>query len=349
MANTLQELADFLGGTLQGEPSLAISGLGSLDDAVEGQITFLANPKYAAKVATTRASAVVLPVGGESHGRPAIHVANPYLAFAKLLTLFHVRPSTPLGVMDGALLGDNVSLGEDITIHPGASVGNNVAIGSRSVIHAGAVIYDHVVIGDDTVIHANVAIREGCRIGSRVTIHCGTVVGADGFGYAPDGDGWYKIPQVGIVIIEDDVEIGANAAVDRAALATTRIGRGTKIDNLVQIAHNCQIGENCMIVSQVGIAGSARLGRHVTLGGQAGLAGHISIGDNVMVGGQSGVTGDVPAGSVVSGLPAMPHRDWLKASMTFPRLPELRKSLASLERRIQELEATLADKTTAKE
>jgi UDP-3-O-[3-hydroxymyristoyl] glucosamine N-acyltransferase len=217
------------------------------------------------------------------------------------------------------------------------------------VIHSGVVIYDAVEIGDDTVIHANVSIREGCRIGSRVIIHCGAVVGADGFGYAPDGAGWYKIPQIGIVIIEDDVEIGANTAIDRAALATTRIGRGTKIDNLVQIGHNCQIGEDCMIVSQVGISGSTRLGRHVTIGGQAALAGHLTLGDNVMVGGRAGVTGDVASGSVVSGLPAFAHRDWIKASLVFPKLPEMRKTIVSLERRLQELEASLSTTSTEKE
>jgi UDP-3-O-[3-hydroxymyristoyl] glucosamine N-acyltransferase len=349
MSKSLEELADFLGGTLQGDPSIAIHTLGSLDDAEEGQITFLANPKYAAKVATTRASAVVLPPGAESYGRPAIRVTNPYLAFAKLLTLFQVRQPSPMGVMDGALLGEKVVLGSDITIYPGAYVGNNVTIGSRSIIHPGAVIYDNVTIGDDTVIHANVSVRESCRIGSRVIIHCGAVIGADGFGYAPDGDGWFKIPQVGIVIIGNDVEIGANTAVDRAALATTVIGSGTKIDNLVQIAHNCQLGENCMIVAQVGIAGSSRLGRHVTIGGQAALSGHITLGDNVMVGGQSGVTEDVPAGTIVSGTPAFPHRDWLKASRTYPKLPEMRKTLNSLEKRLEELEAALAKNTSEKE
>lgn len=346
MTKTLQELAELLGGTVQGDASVAIGSLGSLDDAQPGQITFLANPKYADKVGTTRATAVVLPPGADSHGLPAIIVANPYLAFAKLLTLFQVRSPEPKGVMAGAALGENVTLGEDVTVYPGAYVGNNVRLGSRSIIHPGAVIYDNVTIGDDTVIHANVSVREGCRIGNGVIIHCGAVIGADGFGYAPDGDGWFKIPQIGIVIIEDDVEIGANTTIDRAALAATVIGRGTKMDNLVQIAHNCQIGENCMIVAQSGIAGSCRLGRHVTLGGQSALAGHLTLGDNVMVGGQSGVSGDV-AGGIVSGSPAFAHRDWLKASMTFPKLPEMRKTLTALERRIQELEAALTEKNPA--
>lgn len=339
MSYTLQELADILGGIVHGDASVAVSGFGSLDDAVEGQITFLANPKYAAKVAVTKASAVIVPPGAECYGKPVIEVKNPYLAFAKLLTLFYVRTPEPQGVMPGALVGANVILGEGVTIYPGAVVGNNVQIGSNTIIHPGVVLYDGVLIGDDTVLHANVSVRERCRIGSRVIIQCNAVIGSDGFGYAPEGDGWYKIPQIGIVVIEDDVEIGAGVTIDRAALDVTLIGKGTKIDNLVQVAHNCRLGENCMIVAQVGIAGSVTLGRHVTLGGQAGIAGHLSIGDNAMIGGQSGVMGDVPAGSVLTGTPAITHREYLKASGLYGKLPEMRKTLQALEKRIAQLEA----------
>ncbi|HYS44524.1 MAG TPA: UDP-3-O-(3-hydroxymyristoyl)glucosamine N-acyltransferase, partial [Geobacteraceae bacterium] len=192
--------------------------------------------------------------------------------------------------------------------------------------------------------HANVAVRERCRIGNRVTIHAGTVIGGDGFGYAPDGAEWYKIPQVGIVVIEDDVEIGANTAVDRAALEVTLIRRGTKIDNLVQVAHNCVIGENCMIMSQVGIAGSSKLGDHVILTGQVGLAGHMEIGANTMVGAKSGVSGSLPANGMFSGIPAIPHREWLRAMGTIPKLPDMRKAVNALEKRVQELEERLATK-----
>jgi UDP-3-O-[3-hydroxymyristoyl] glucosamine N-acyltransferase len=342
MGKTLQELAEYLGGRVIGDPAATVRGLGTLDDAGEGQVTFLANPRYAAKVATTRATAVILPPGAAGHGRNVIEVANPYLAFAKLLTLFHVQPAPPLGVMAGACLGQRVTIGEGATVYPGVFIADDVTIGKGVTLYPGVTLYGGVVLGDDVTLHANVSVRERCRIGSRVIIHNGTVIGSDGFGYAPDGKGWYKIPQIGIVVIEDDVEIGANTTIDRAALEVTLIRRGSKIDNLVQIAHNCVVGENCMIVSQVGIAGSTRLGAHVTIGGNAGLAGHIQVGDNVMIGAMSGVPNSVPDGQVVSGIPAFPHKEWLRASAVHQKLPELRKTVGALEKRVAELEALLA-------
>lgn len=341
MEKTVGELAVYLDGAVDGDDSVVISGIGSLDEARSGQITFLANPKYAGKVATTGASAVVLPRGAERHGRNAILVANPYLAFAKLLTLFHVRPPERRGISDGAFIGKNVTMGQDVTVYPGVVVGDNVVLGDRVTLYPGVVLYEGAQVGDDTVLHAHVSVRERCRIGRRVTIHDGTVIGADGFGYAPDGAGWYKIPQIGIVIVEDDVEIGANSAIDRAALSVTRIGRGTKIDNLVQIAHNCVLGENCMLAGKVGVAGSVTMGTHVTVGGNTGVGGHIRLGDNVMIGGMSGVTGSVPDGETVSGIPTMPHKDWLRAMGVVPKLPELRKTVTGLEKRIAELERQL--------
>ena len=338
---SLKELAGYLGGTVIGDETVRVKGLAGLDDAKEGDITFLANPKYAGKVATTKASAVILPPGATTHGKHVIEVANPYLAFAKLLTLFTTRPFAARGVMDGAFIGRDAKLGSEVTIYPGVVVGDRVTIGERVTLHPGVALYDGVVVGDDVTLHANVSVREGCRIGSRVTIHNGTVIGCDGFGYAPDGKDWYKIPQIGIVIIEDDVEIGANTAIDRAALEVTRVRRGTKVDNLVQIAHNCDIGENCMIVSQVGISGSTRLGEHVTLAGQVGVAGHLEIGANVMVGAKSGIPGNLPANGMFSGIPVMPHREWLRAMGTVPKLPEMRKTVNALEKRVQELEEKL--------
>ena len=342
MEKSVGELAVFLSGSAVGDENVPISGIGSLDEACIGQITFLANPKYAGKVATTGASAVVLPPGADRHGRTAIVVQNPYLAFAKLLTLFHVRPPECRGISGNAFIGKNVQIGKEVTIHPGVSVGDNVVLGDRVVLHPGVVLYEGAYLGDDVVLHAHVSVRERCRIGNRVTVHNGTVIGADGFGYAPDGPGWYKIPQIGIVVIEDDVEIGANSAIDRAALNVTRIGQGTKIDNLVQIAHNCILGENCMIAGQVGVAGSVTMGTHVTVGGNTGIGGHIRIGDNAMVGGMSGVAGSVPPGETVSGIPTMPHKEWLRAVGVVPKLPELRKTVNSLEKRIVELEQQLA-------
>jgi len=344
MEKSLRELAEQLGGNVIGDENVLIKGLASLDDAVEDQITFLANPKYAPKVATTRAAAVVLPPGAERHGKNAIEVKDPYLAFAKLLTIFYVRRPASKGVMTGAFIGKNVAMGEEVTVYPGAYVADGVKLGTRVVIHPGAVLYECVEVGDDVTIHSNVTIRERCRIGNRVIIYSGAVIGSDGFGYAPDGKEWYKIPQIGIVVIEDDVEIGANATIDRAALEVTLIGRGTKIDNLVQIAHNCQLGKNCMIVSQVGISGSAKLGEHVTLGGQVGVAGHLEIGAFTMVGAKSGVPGNLPANGVFSGIPTIPHREWLRSMSTLPKLPDMRKTLLALEKRVQELEEKLAEK-----
>jgi len=338
---TVKELADYLGGVVLGDENLSVNGLAPLENAGPDKITFLANPKYAAKVAETGAGAVLMAPGNERYGRTAIEVANPYLGFAKLLTLFYTQPHPPLGVLPGANLAASARLGEDITIYPGACIGNNVLVGNRTVIHSGAVIYEGAVIGDDCVIHANAVIRERCRIGKRCIIQPGAVIGSDGFGYAPDGPSYYRIPQIGIVVLEDDVEIGANCCIDRAALEVTLIRRGTKLDNLVQIAHNCQIGEDCMIVSQVGISGSAKIGNHVTLAGQVGVAGHLSIGDNVMVGAQSGVPGSLAANAGYSGTPAMPHKEWLRAMAVVPRLPELKKTVNALEKRIAELESRL--------
>jgi len=338
MKKSLQEIALYLGGSVAGDGEILIGGLATLDDAGEGQLTFLANPKYAAKVATTRASAVLLPQGANAHGHNAIFHANPYLAFAKLLTLFYTAPAAPLGVMPGAFVAEGVRMGADVSVYPGVSIGSGAVLGDRVTLHPGVVIYPGAVLGDDVTLYSNVSIRERCRIGNRVIIHDGTVIGSDGFGYAPDGKSWYKIPQIGIVVVEDDVEIGSNSVVDRAALEVTRIGRGTKIDNLVQIAHNCVIGEDCMIVSQVGISGSTQLGSHVIMGGQVGVAGHIKIGDNVMVAAKSGVAASLAANQTVGGIPAIPHREWLKTSMTIPKLPEFRKTVSSLEKRVAELE-----------
>jgi UDP-3-O-[3-hydroxymyristoyl] glucosamine N-acyltransferase len=341
---SLKEIAAYLGGRVIGDENTRITGIAGLDDAGEGDLTFLANPRYVHKVATTKASAVILPPGTDPCGKNGIEVASPQLAFAKILTLYHLFPREPKGVMEGACIGRNVTMGTDVTVYPGAFVGDGARIGDRVTLFPGVVIYEGVELGDDVTLHANVTVREKCRIGNRVIVHSGTVIGSDGFGYAPDGKGWYKIPQMGIVVIEDDVEIGANAAVDRAAIEVTLIRRGTKIDNLVQIAHNCVIGENCMIVSQTGIAGSSRLGDNVTLAGQVGIVGHLEIGDNVMVGGKSGVAANLPAGSLVSGNPAFPHREWLKASALIPRLPELKKAVTGLEKKVRELEEKLAGK-----
>jgi UDP-3-O-[3-hydroxymyristoyl] glucosamine N-acyltransferase len=338
MSKTLLELADHLGGQIIGDPDVTIYGLGTLDNATEGQITFLANPKYTQKVGTTKASAVILPPGVDSFGHNAVVVANPYLAFAKLLTLFTSKPRVVKGIMDGAFVSIEAIVGKDASIYPGVCIADGVRMGDRVTIYPHVTIYEGVVLGDDVTLHAGVSVREGCKIGDRVTIHNGSIIGADGFGYVPDGQAWFKIPQIGIVVIEDDVEIGASTTIDRAALEVTRIGRGTKIDNLVQVGHNCTIGENCVIVAQAGIAGSSQLGKHVTLGGQVAITDHISIGDNAMIAGQSGVFGSVAPGEVLSGTPAIPHKTRLKAAAVFSHLPEMRRSIARMGNRLTKVE-----------
>lgn len=344
-ARTVSELAAYLGGVVQGDGSVLISGLGTLETAGPDALTFLANPKYAAKVAETSAGAVLMAPGNDNFGRTVIEVANPYLGFAKLLTLFYTTPHKPVGVLPGAVVSETATISNGASIYPGACIGRNAVIGSGTVIHSGAVIYENAIIGDDCTIHANAVVRERCRIGNRCIIQPGAVIGSDGFGYAPDGSGYYPIPQIGIVVLEDDVEIGANSCIDRAAIEVTRIGRGTKLDNLVQIAHNCLIGEDCMIVSHVGVSGSVKIGNHVTLAGQVGVAGHLTIGDNVLVGGQSGVASSLPANAAYSGSPTIPHKEWLKYSMVLPRLPEMRKTVSALEKRVAELESTLQKKS----
>jgi UDP-3-O-[3-hydroxymyristoyl] glucosamine N-acyltransferase len=335
---TLKELAELVGGTVVGDADITIRSVAAIADAQPGEITFVANPKYLSLLPSTRASAVIVAPDTEAPHLATIVCRNPYLAFARILTYLQVRRPEPQGVMAGAWVHPSAVIGERVTIHPGCAISENVTIGAGTILYPGVVIYANVAIGDDCTLHAGVIVREGCRIGNRVILQPSAVIGADGFGFAPDGSRYYKIPQVGIVEIEDDVEIGANSCVDRAALGTTRIRRGVKIDNLVQIGHNVVVGEDTIIVAQVGIAGSTEIGRHCTFGGQAGTAGHIKIGDNVMVGGQSGVTGSVGPNQVLSGTPVMPHREWLKASMSFARLPELRKDVTRMKRQLEELE-----------
>jgi UDP-3-O-[3-hydroxymyristoyl] glucosamine N-acyltransferase len=341
---TLKELADLVGGTVVGDADISIRRLASVAEAQAGEITFVANPKYLSLLKETCASAVIVAPGVEAPHLSLLVCRNPYLAFAKILTYLQVRRPTPQGVLVGACVHPSARLGEGITVHPGCVVGENVTIGSGTILYPGVVLYDDVVVGDDCTLHAGVIVREGCRIGNRVILQPSAVIGADGFGFAPDGPRYFKIPQVGVVEVEDDVEIGAGSCVDRAALGVTRIRRGVKIDNLVQIGHNVVVGEDTLIVAQVGIAGSTEIGRHCTFGGQAGVAGHLKVGDNVMVGAQGGVAGNIGPNQVLSGTPVMPHREWLKASMSLARLPELRKDVTRMKRQLEELELLLKER-----
>jgi UDP-3-O-[3-hydroxymyristoyl] glucosamine N-acyltransferase len=316
MKKILRELAEYVHGKVVGDEQIIITAVAGIEDAEQGHITFLANPKYRAKLHQTRASAVIVSPDVDTHGLAAIQVDNPYLAFAHLLSLFSQKKHPPVGIHHTCLIGEGSVLGDHCAIGAYVTIGNQVTLGDRTIIYPGVVIGDNVTIGSEAIIYPNVSILQDVSIGKRVIIHSGTVIGSDGFGFAPEGEQYYKIPQVGTVVIEDDVEIGANVTIDRGTLGKTHIHRGVKIDNLVQIAHNVVIGENSIIVAQVGISGSTKVGKHVTLAGQVGLVGHIQIGDYVTIGAQSGVTKSVSDRTFLSGSPAVEHHVWKKAQVS---------------------------------
>ncbi len=345
----LGELAERLGAELRGDPGVEVRGVAPLDRAGADEVSFLSNPKYAPLLATTGAAAVIVAPGVEVPGRAALVTENPYLAFARAVALLHPQELPRRGVEPGAWIHPSARLGPDVTALSGCYVDEEAEVGDRTVLFPGAYVGRGARIGRDCVLYPNAVVREGCVLGDRVILQPGAVVGSDGYGYARDGSRHVKIPQVGIVVLEDDVEVGANTTIDRAALGETRIRRGTKIDNLVQIGHNVEVGEDCLIVAQVGVSGSTRVGNRVVLAGQVGLVGHIKIGDGAMVGAQSGVTGDVPAGAAVTGSPALPHREFLRIQPVVRRLPELRQKVRQLERRLAELEARLGTEASGEE
>lgn len=343
MAHTLGELAALLGGKLQGPPDLVIQGIASLDRATPRDITFIAQKRYARLAAQSRAAAFIVGPDQAQLERPLIIVGHPYLAYARIAALFAPPRNRWPGVSHLAYLGQEVELGQEVSIAPLVFIGDGVRLGDRVTIMPGCVLGDRVQIGGDSFLHPNVTILERCTVGQRVIVHSGTVIGADGFGFVPGKDGHQKIPQLGTVVIEDDVEIGANCAIDRGALGETRVGRGVKMDNLVHLAHNVVVGDNSLLVAQVGVAGSTKIGKGVALGGQVGLVGHIELGDGVQVGAQSGVNRSVPSGQTVSGYPARPHQEWVQIMGHLPRLPEMYKRLKELEKKLTELAAKLPE------
>jgi UDP-3-O-[3-hydroxymyristoyl] glucosamine N-acyltransferase len=333
----LDEIATHLGCSLRGRGDIAIRAVAGIEDAGPDEITFLANPRYTPHLARSQAGAVIVAPDVQTD-KPSLLTPNPYLAYALAASLRDPGRRPPAGVHPAAQVDPTAILGNGVSVGALAVVGPNVRIGARTIVHAHVVLYDGVQVGEDCVLHSSVQVRENCRLGNRVVVQNGAVIGADGFGFAKDEAGRYhKIPQLGTVVIEDDVEIGALTAIDRAALKETRIGRGTKLDNLVQIGHSVTIGEDTVVAGQVGVAGSSKIGSRVTLAGQVGVAGHLSIGDGVVATAQTGIPNSLAAGSVVSGYPAIPNRDWLKSSAVFTRLPELRKRVAELERLVRQL------------
>jgi len=342
---TLKEIASLIEGEVVGNADMLITGVCGIKEASEGDITFLANPKYASFMEKTRASAVITSREIESAAKPIIRTDDPSLAFAKILSLIAPNGVRHLqGIHSTAIIGKGVSLGKNVAVGPYAVIEDDVSIGEDSVIYPGCYIGHHTCVGSQTIIYPNVSIRERVNIGSKVVIHSGTVIGADGFGFATIKGAHHKIPQVGTVIIEDDVEIGANVTIDRARFDKTFIGKGTKIDNLVHIAHNVVIGENSIIVAQAGISGSTTIGKGVTIAGQAGLVGHITIGDAAILAAQAGVMKSVPANTTVSGYPAREHNKAKRVNACVQNLPKLYETISELKKRVQELEEKLKNK-----
>ena len=322
---------------MEGDAAIEIRRVAKIEDAGPGDVTFLANPKYAAKLATTRASAVIL--NGEALAAPCavIRSQSPYLTFAKAAQVLAPVRKIPAGIHALAHVAADAAVDASASIGAFAVIGSGARVGARTIVHPHVVIGDGTSVGSDCILHAHVSIREGCTIGSRVIIQNGAVVGSDGYGFAQRPDGSHeKIPQTGPVVIEDEVEIGANTTIDRPAVGETRIKAGTKIDNLVQVGHGVVLGRNVLLAAQVGIAGSTAIGDNVMFGGQAGAAGHLSIGDRVKVGARAAIFSSVEDEAFVAGTPAIDNEEWKKASAVFRKLPELRRRLMALEKRLDE-------------
>ncbi|PKN60589.1 MAG: UDP-3-O-(3-hydroxymyristoyl)glucosamine N-acyltransferase [Deltaproteobacteria bacterium HGW-Deltaproteobacteria-11] len=344
MPKTLHELAIFLNGRVAGDGDVLIEQVRGIDEAGKGDLTFVSNAKYRKKLETTGASAILVPPKTEAAGKNLLIVEDPYIAFGKALALFYPEDHGPAQRSPQAFVDKTAVVADDAVIYPGVYVGPQVRIDSGAVLYPGVYIGPEAAVGEQSVLYPGVKIYRKCLIGKRVILHAGVVVGADGFGFAKPGRENIKIPQTGIVQIDDDVEVGANTTIDRATLGRTWIQRGVKIDNLVQVAHNVVIGEYSVIVAQVGISGSTKLGKGVIIGGQAGLVGHIEIGDHVMVGAQSGIHKDIAPGRIVMGSPQRPHRDFLRIEACVSRLPEMRQTIAALEKKVAEMEKIIEKK-----
>ncbi|MBE9503997.1 MAG: UDP-3-O-(3-hydroxymyristoyl)glucosamine N-acyltransferase [Proteobacteria bacterium] len=333
----LSDIAECIGGILHGDGSVEISAVASLEDATCGSISLLASKKHTDKLLQSKASAFILPAGLSCEKAPFISCENPMVAFAKVIRLFHPLPS-PKGIDEDAVIEKDVKSGQDMTIYANAFVGEGAILGDRVSLYPGVYVGAGVTIGDDTILCPNVVINDGSEVGKRVVINAGTIVGGEGYGFVWDGTKHLKIPQVGKVVIGDDVEIGANCAIDRATLGKTEIKKGTKIDNFVHIAHNCTVGENTLIVAQTGLSGSVEIGNNVILSGQIAVSDHLKIGDGAIVAGKSGVTKNIEAGAKVGGFPTRPIMEWKRIQKSLEKLPEIRKTVDSLCKKIQKIE-----------
>lgn len=338
MSTSLKELADLVGGELKGDPNITIAGAADIADAVEGDIVFAESPRHMHKASNSCASAIIAYNGANNSRKPMISVQNPRYAFAQVLNVFSPARSRTPGIHSTSLVGTGATIGDNPSIGFNVCIGQATSIGNNAWIYPFVCIGDDVRIGNDCIIYPMVTIYGNVTIGDGVIIHSGTVIGSDGFGYTRVGEEHYKIPQIGTVIIGDNVEIGASVSIDRARTGKTQIGRGTKIDNHVHIAHNVTVGENCIIVAQVGISGSVEIGDRVVMAGQAGVKDHVSIGNDTIVCARAGIIGNIGPGEFVSGYPARPHREQLRTQAAQQRLPELLRQVRDLEKRVKELE-----------
>lgn len=340
MEFSAKQIAEYIQGEVVGDENAKVQTFAKIEEGMPGAISFLANPKYTHYIYETESSIVLVNKDFQPEkpvNATLIKVNNAYESIARLLTLYEQSKPRKTGIDPKASIAPTARIGENVYIAPFAVIGEGVVVGNNTQIHANSVIQDGAKIGDDCIIYPNVTIYHGCRLGNRVTLHAGSVIGADGFGFAPAADGYEKIPQIGIVIIEDDVEIGANTCIDRATMGATVIRKGVKLDNLIQVAHNVEIGANTVMASQCGIAGSTKVGEWCMFGGQVGLAGHITVGDRTNVGAQAGIAGSVKGGQTIIGSPAIDARIFARSSAVFKKLPEMYTSLNAMTKDIENL------------
>lgn len=341
----LGKIAEQLGCELRGSAEIEISGVAGIEEAEKGELTFVSNPKYLSQIKSTHAGAIVLSPKAPPTPIPTLISENPYLTFAQAIELFYQPPEPIPGIHPTATVADTATLGENYSIGANAVIGEGVQLGDNALLHPNVVIYPYAQIGDDFLAHAHSVVREYCRIGDRVVLQNGAVVGSDGFGFAPRADqSYYKMMQSGIAVLEDDVEVGANTCIDRSTVGETRIGQGTKLDNLVQIGHGSRVGRHTILAGQAGLAGSTRVGDHVMLGGQVGAAGHITIGDQVVATAQTGIARSVESGKMISGTPEMDSALWKRNYLLLKELPQLVDTIKRLEKEVTELRAKLKTK-----
>ena len=345
MEFSAKQIAEYLGGTVEGNPEAKVSTFAKIEEGVPGAISFLANPHYAHYLYTTESSIVLVNKDFQLEQEvkaTLVRVDNAYEGIASLLTLYQSTMQKRKGVHALAFVAESAKLGEDVYVGPFAYVGDGVEIGRGTQIYPSAVVEEGATIGEDCILYPHATVYYGCKLGNRVTLHSGAVIGADGFGFAPAADGYEKIPQIGIVTIEDDVEIGANTCVDRSTMGTTLIHRGVKLDNLVQVAHNCEVGSHTVMSAQVGVAGSTKIGEWCMFGGQVGIAGHAVIGDRVLSGAQAGIAGSIRKGNVtIQGSPAIDAKNFMRSSVVFKYLPEMQNELNRLKKEVEALKSKL--------